>query len=225
MSEHTAQRDYERAVALRQATFELVWQHTRCGPQASDPDVITCLQDAANRLGTAERALLKKLADSRNVHRAATSEKPPVTSNGAPPNLPVSREAAIILALAETLVPLAPSREDEAERWLRIMREHGNVGNGLEELGMASRELSTPSLEPRQLDSTRDDPVTPVAEDAARFARERGAPLISTVELLFAVILHYGRLFDRALYRATRKTRSELLTALNQLEPVAQLRD
>ncbi len=101
------------------------------------------------------------------------------------------------------------------------MREHGHVGNALEDLGMESGELSTPAAAPRQPDKARQDPVTAVAEKAARFAHDRDAPAVSTVDVLFGVILHYGSLFDRALYGATSKTRDDLLAALDQPERVA----
>lgn len=57
MSDHTPQGQYERVVALRQATFELLQQHTHRPGHLPDPHVTTCLQDAANRLGAAEQSL------------------------------------------------------------------------------------------------------------------------------------------------------------------------
>ena len=130
-----------------------------------------------------------------------------------PPERPKTASAAIFLALAETLVPFAASRADEAERWLRIMREHGSVGDALANLGMVSGQFSTPSLGSA---SRQPDPesVTAVASDAASFAAERNAPAIGGVDVLFAVILQYGSLFDRALYAATNKQRHDLLAAL-----------
>jgi hypothetical protein len=182
--------------------------------------VITALQDAANRLGVAERSLLAKLSSPQNGHPSPLSSRELAESNGVTQKLPISRHAAITLALAETSVPLAPSPADEAERWLRIMRKYGHVGNALEELGMASGELATPSAERRQPDPNRMDPVKSVAEHAAHFAHQRDAPAISTVDVLFAVIRHYGSLFDRALYGTTNKHRSDLLAALYQAETV-----
>jgi len=37
----------------------------------------------------------------------------------------LSADAAAVLGLAESTVPLALSQADEAERWLRVLREHG----------------------------------------------------------------------------------------------------
>ena len=128
---------------------------------------------------------------------------------------PKSDSAAIFLALAETLVPSAASRADEAERWLRIMREHGQVGEALADLGMVSGQLSTPSLGSA---SRQPDPesVPAVASAAASLAAERNAPAITGVDVLFAVILQYGPLFDRALYGATSKQRDDLLAVLRR---------
>ena len=220
MNQATAQEDSKRAGALRRATFELLEQHMARGPEEIDSEVITALQDAANRLGEAERALRTALDPSETPEREAGAAAS--KSNGASPGLPMSSDAAITLALAETLVPVASSRADEAERWLRIMREYGNVGDALEQLGMASGEFSTPSAQPRRPDPGQPDPVQAVAHDAARFAQDRGAPTSATVDLLFAVILNYGSLFDRALYSATNKSRGDLLAELEQRERVGR---
>jgi hypothetical protein len=213
MHEAAGERDYERAVRLRQATFELLELQEQRRGQDSDPAVITALQDVANRLGAVERALLRKLSAAHNGHAPASGAAPD-TQTEVTRQLPINRDAAVTLGLAETLVPLAPSPADEAERWLRIMREHGQVGTALEALGMAPGELSTPATERRKPATDRSDPVTTVTGIAARFAQGRGAPAVSTVDLLFAVIQHYGPLFDRALYSATGKSRSELLADL-----------
>jgi hypothetical protein len=219
MSQLRAKQDYHQAAGLREATFALLEQHAQRGGQDSDQEVVTALQDAANCLGAAERALSDTMSLERSA-QAATNGGPGTSSNGSSQALPVSAAATITLALAETLVPLAASRVDEAERWLRIMREHGHVGNALAELGMASRQLSTPAAERRPTAEHDADPVKVVTEDAAGFALERNAPAVSTLDVLFAVILDYGKLFDRALYSATSQTRSDLLTALSQPEPV-----
>jgi hypothetical protein len=56
--------------------------------------------------------------------------------------------------------------------------------------------------------------VSAVAADAAELSFRRGARTVATVDVLFAVISHYGRLFDRALYAATNKQRSDLFATL-----------
>jgi hypothetical protein len=220
MSELSAMRGYRQVADLRQATFELLEQQMERGGQDPDQDVITALQDAANRLGAAERALFEAVSEVWS-RPSATDESPETRSSEAAQECEISAAVAIALALAETLVPLAPSRADEAERWLRIMREHGHVGNALAELGMTSGQLATPADEPRPRGRNHADPVTVVAQAADGFARDRDAPAVTTADLLFAVILEYGPLFDRALYGATRRARDDLLTALSQPELVA----
>jgi hypothetical protein len=129
----------------------------------------------------------------------------------------LSQDAAIVLALAETAIPFATSAEDEAERWVRVLRLHGQVGGALQALGVGEAPLSTlaqPSavrvLRSRPLG---EDPVKDVAQAARRFARGRGARAVATVDVLFAVFEVYGRTFDRALYiRGT--SREELIERL-----------
>ena len=41
--------------------------------------------------------------------------------------IPLSQDAALVVALAGTAIPFAHSAEDEAERWLRALRLHGQV--------------------------------------------------------------------------------------------------
>ncbi len=128
-----------------------------------------------------------------------------------------SQDAAIVLALAETAIPFASSPQDEAERWVRLLRLHGKVGEALQALGVGEAPLET-IAEPRAVRLLRSGPdrkdaVAAVSHAAVRFARGRGADAVATVDVLFAVLEHYGRTFDRALYvRGT--TREELLERL-----------
>jgi hypothetical protein len=219
MNPPAAQREYEQAAELRQGAFELLDQHMRRGPSERDQSVIVELQDAANHLGAVERSLRERVCP-QPLGPSAGPPAPSFASSDVAlraPERPKSASAAIFLTLAETLVPFASSRPDEAERWLRIMREHGNVGEALADLGMVSGQLSTPSV---GSESRRPDPesVNAVASDAACFAAERNAPTIAGVDVLFAVMLQYGSLFDRALYSATSKQRHDLLAGLGPLE-------
>jgi hypothetical protein len=218
MNPQTAQREYDRAAELRQGAFELLDQHMCGGPSDQDQSVIVELQDAANHLGAVERSLRGRLAP-QPLGTSADLPAPLFASSdvASRPERPKSASAAIFLALAETLVPFASSRPDEAERWLRIMRQHGNVGEALADLGMVSGQLSTPSV---GAESGQADPesVTAVASNAAAFAAERNAPAIDGVDVLFAVMLQYGSLFDRALYGATNKQRHDLLAGLTALD-------
>ncbi|HEY0632395.1 MAG TPA: hypothetical protein VGC98_10100 [Thermoleophilaceae bacterium] len=116
----------------------------------------------------------------------------------------LSQDAAIVLALAETAIPFAVSREDEAERWVRLLRLHGQVGLALQSLGVGEAPLST-IAQPHAVRVLRsrplgEDPVTDVTIAARRLASKRGARAAATIDVLFAVIGVYGRTFDRALY-------------------------
>jgi hypothetical protein len=116
----------------------------------------------------------------------------------------LSQDAAIVLALAETAIPFAVSVEDEAERWVRLLRLHGQVGLALQSLGVGEAPLST-IAQPHAVRVLRarplgEDPVADVSLAARRLAAKRGARAAATVDVLFAVIGVYGRVFDRALY-------------------------
>jgi hypothetical protein len=221
MIEVAASHEYQRAAALRQATWQLLEAYTRRQVrEEQDSRIIVGLQDAANRLGAVERWLLEHPVNTRDAEPSGAPTVPQSERDDSAQSEPdphPTADAAIVLTLAEVFVPLAPSRVDEAERWLRVMHGYGAVGQGLQELGMPCGQLSTPSLPPRRGLS----PVPAVASEAAHFAHERGAPAIATIDVLFAVILLYGPLFDRALYTATSKRRTDLLAILVDREQVA----
>jgi hypothetical protein len=132
-------------------------------------------------------------------------------------HIPLSQDAALVVALAGTAIPFAHSAEDEAERWLRAMRLHGQVGTTLQALGVGEAPLmtgsehehseghGTPNLGPDVLDD--------VTSRASEFALARKAETVGTTDILFAVLDVYGKLFDRALYlRGT--SREELVERL-----------
>jgi len=128
----------------------------------------------------------------------------------------ISQDAAIVLALADTAVPFASSLEDEAERWVRVMRMHGQVGAALQALGVGEAPLATPVTGPGEGHGTEalgKSAVNAVGEAAGALARERGARIVTTVDILFAVMELYGRAFDRALY-VRGSTRAELIERL-----------
>lgn len=132
-------------------------------------------------------------------------------------HIPLSQDAALVVALAGTAMPFAHSAEDEAERWLRAMRLHGEVGSTLQALGVGEAPLTTgtdhehseghgsPSLGPDVLET--------VTQRADEFATARHAETVGTTDVLFGVLDVYGKLFDRALYlRGT--SRDELVERL-----------
>ncbi|HYM53874.1 MAG TPA: hypothetical protein VES97_00820, partial [Solirubrobacteraceae bacterium] len=50
-------------------------------------------------------------------------------------------DAAMVLGMASTAMPFAHSAEDQAERWLRILRQHGEAGIALQALGVSEARL------------------------------------------------------------------------------------
>jgi hypothetical protein len=131
--------------------------------------------------------------------------------------LGLSQDAAIVLALADTAVPFAHSPEDEAERWVRVMRLHGRVGATLQSLGVGEAPLET-AAQPVSVRLLRrrplgEDVVDMVTQSARDFAIGRAADTVCTIDVLFALFDVYGKVFDRALYvRGT--TREELIERL-----------
>jgi hypothetical protein len=115
----------------------------------------------------------------------------------------LSQDAAIVLALASTSLPFARSEHAQAERWLRVLRLHGQVGRALQALGVGEAPLET-TAEPRSAADPRlrngSESVDAVTRTAMELARRRQGRTIGTVDVLFAVFDVYGAAFDRALY-------------------------
>jgi hypothetical protein len=136
-----------------------------------------------------------------------------MTSGG---KIKLSQDAAIVLGLAGTAMGFAYSREDEAERWLRVLRMHGRVGEALQALGVPEAPLMTtarPAPSRAAAPPIGGDPVDAICRRAVRMANARAADRVGTVDVLFAVLATYGQAFDRALYiRGT--SREELLERL-----------
>jgi hypothetical protein len=132
-------------------------------------------------------------------------------------------DAAIVLGFASTAMPFARTPEAEAERWLRILRVHGDVGLLLQALGVSDESLAAPDEEPRssaEAPSTVEegsgadrDAVADVALEATRLAGRRGSATIATADVLMAVMQVYGEDFDRVL-RAHRTDREAVLELL-----------
>ena len=137
-------------------------------------------------------------------------------------HIPLSQDAALVVTLAGTAMAFSHSAEDQAERWLRAMRLHGQVGNALQALGVGEAPLMTGS-EPNENGEERgklplgEDAVEEVTRRASMMAHSRDAETVGTADVLFAVLDIYGRLFDRALYlRGT--SREELLERLSAVQ-------
>lgn len=125
-------------------------------------------------------------------------------------------DAAFALGIASTAMPFARSREDEMEHWLRIMRLSGDAGSALQSLGVGEGRLDGLSAEPQERDtSTEHDVVAVVASEALRVADERLSAVLTTTDLLIAVMEVYGSAFDRVLeaHGVTRDDVAERLRA------------
>ncbi len=128
-------------------------------------------------------------------------------------------DAAMVLGIASTAMPFARNREAEAERWLRLLRLHGEVGIALQALGVSETSLPLPVDEDRvdRPDEVPDlDGVEAVTEHTVRIARERGANGVATTDVLLAVMHVYGEDFDRVLL-AHGTDRDEVLERLTAL--------
>src|SRR3954462_2052956 len=106
--------------------------------------------------------------------------------------IPLSQDAALVVALAGTAMPFAHSAEDEAERWLRALRLHGQVGSALQALGVGEAPLMTGS-EPNNHDEQPPNAlgrgaVDEVTKRAAAMADSREADTVGTADVLFAVL-------------------------------------
>ncbi len=135
-------------------------------------------------------------------------------------HIPLSQDAALVVALAGTAMPFSHSAEDEAERWLRALRLHGHVGASLQALGIGEAPLMTGSEPSDHVSGSPplgNDAMEQVARRAEEFALRRESRTVGTVDLLFAVLERYGRLFDRALY-LRGSSREELLDRIAKIE-------
>jgi hypothetical protein len=136
-------------------------------------------------------------------------------------------DAAMVLGIAATAIPFARTPEDEAERWLRLLRLHGEVGAVLQAIGVsedsirehAERVERTPS-QAVDRDAENRDVIARVGERAAQIAQARGVDGVGTTDLLMAVLEVYGDVFERAL-RAHGTDVEEVLERLAVETPVA----
>jgi hypothetical protein len=135
-------------------------------------------------------------------------------------------DAEMVLGIAATAMPFARTPEDQAERWLRLLRLHGEVGIALQALGVSEGSLQAQgergeSTDRAGADRARTAPagaddrdvVAQVTEDAVDIAGRRGAPGVATTDVLIAVMHFYGADFDRVL-RAHGTDRDELIERL-----------
>jgi hypothetical protein len=131
----------------------------------------------------------------------------------------LSRDAAMVLGLAGTALPFARTREDEVERWLRVLRLHGDVATSLQSVGIGEAALQRPHKPVSSPGIGREpngtDAVDLVTERAGRIAAERGAASVSTTDVLRAVMDVYGEDFDRVV-ESYATDRAEVLERLDR---------
>jgi hypothetical protein len=131
-------------------------------------------------------------------------------------------DAAMVLGMASTAIPFARSREAEAERWLRILRLHGEAGTVLQALGVSEAPLEP--VEEGEVRPSGDGPqssdiVSAVSEAAIRSAEQRGLRHVGTDDVLLAVMDIYGEDFNRVL-RVHGTDRDEVLERLHAEMPL-----
>jgi hypothetical protein len=126
-------------------------------------------------------------------------------------------DSALVLGMASTAIPFARSREEEAERWLRILRLHGEAGAALQALGVSEAPLEAPSVHEEERPApSGEDVVARVGEVAASAAARRQAHCFTTTDVLVAVIDVYGQDFNDVL-RTHGTDRQEVLERLHPL--------
>jgi hypothetical protein len=154
------------------------------------------------------------------------------------PKPTLAPDAAMVLGIAATAIPFARTPEDEAERWLRVLRLHGEVGSVLQSIGVSEDVISLhpengradPAAvsEPASASAgagagtragagpdsgERRDVIALVGEYAARIAATRGSAGVTTADVLVAVLQVYGPVFEQAL-RAHGTDADEVLERL-----------
>jgi len=132
-------------------------------------------------------------------------------------------DTVMVLGMASTALPFARSPEDEAERWLRILRTYGQAGAALQALGVSEAPLEAgPDGEAghgQAGQEVRRDVVRTVTESAIRIASHRGAQVVGSGDVLVAVMHVYGSDFDRVLH-VHGTDRDEVLERLGIEMPV-----
>lgn len=131
----------------------------------------------------------------------------------------VAPDAAMVLGIASTAMPFARTADEEAERWLRVLRLHGDVGVALQALGVSEDSLVADEDQAHAVDDgLHSQAVTNIAEEAVRVASARNSPGVATTDVLVAVIRVYGAHFDHVL-RSHGTDRDEVLARLGVTMP------
>jgi hypothetical protein len=133
-------------------------------------------------------------------------------------------DAALVLGMASTAMPFADTAEAEAERWLRILRLHGEAGTALQALGVSEGPLEgsgdATQAHGHSFEEGARDAVSVVTDGAVRIAGMRGARAVGTSDVLVSVMEVYGADFDHVL-RVHGTDRDEVLQRLGVEMPGA----
>jgi hypothetical protein len=150
------------------------------------------------------------------------------------PKPALAPDAAMVLGIAATAIPFARTPEEEAERWLRVLRLHGEVGHVLQAIGVSEEVISLPTENgqadpaassgpgagaeagaagPDTAGGEHRDVIALVGQYAERIAAARGAAGVATTDVLVAVLQVYGPVFEQAL-RAHGTDADEVLERL-----------
>lgn len=115
-------------------------------------------------------------------------------------DIELSQDATLVAALAGTAMSFSHSADDQAERWLRALRLHGEVGCALQALGVGEAPLTDASYSnPVGAPPLGSEAMDRVIRRACEHARARHASLVCTPDLLFALLEVYDGLIDRSL--------------------------
>jgi anti-sigma B factor antagonist len=137
------------------------------------------------------------------------------TAAGADP-LALSTDAALVIGLASTALPFADTPAAQAERWLRLLRVHGDAAIALGGLGPRVGSLPPAQAAPDHgEEAPRGDRerIESIVRHAEQIAAQRSATAVSTADVLAGVMVEYGPDFDRVLsaYGSDREAVTERL--------------
>jgi hypothetical protein len=128
----------------------------------------------------------------------------------------LSPDAVTVLGLAGTALLFAQSVDEEVERWLRPLRLYGQAGAALQSLGVSEGPLvASEQNHPEPSEDSPSETLHQIAAAASRVSLERGGKTVATLDILLAVMDHYGDAFDRAL-RCRCSDSAELMSLLDE---------
>jgi hypothetical protein len=114
--------------------------------------------------------------------------------------LSLSRDAVTVFGLAGPALRFALSIDDEVERWLRPLRLFGESGAALLGMGVSeARREGSVEVPSQQSSSSPEETLHIITMAASKLAAERDASSVGTLDILTAVMTHYGEAFERAL--------------------------